>query len=183
MAALKRVTVYTDGACLRNPGPGGYGVVLLCQDRRRELSGGFRRTTNNRMELMAALVALQTLRFRCEVTVYTDSRYLSDGVSQGWAQRWVCNHDLWKKLLAECARHEVAFEWIRGHAGDPENEHCHRLASAAAQQEQLPADEGYERQKADADSLPLFEPDESDSALTGIRASAPPPPGGSGPGV
>src|SRR5919202_1577006 len=128
MPPLKAVTIYTDGACINNPGPGGYGVVLLCDGRRRELSGGFRLTTNNRMEIMAAVVALQALKFPCDVTLYTDSQYLADSVMRGWAQRWrdngwmrnrkerARNWDLWERLLDVCARHRVTFAWVRGHA-------------------------------------------------------------------
>ncbi|MBU0494583.1 MAG: ribonuclease HI [Chloroflexi bacterium] len=161
---LPQVVIYTDGACLGNPGPGGYGVVLLHGDgrgdRRKELSGGYRRTTNNRMELLAAIVGLQALNAPCAVTLHTDSRYLVDAVTKGWAKRWrandwmrnkrepALNPDLWTQLLDLCAAprgHEVRFVWVRGHAGDPENERCDELAQQAARGRNLPADEGYER--------------------------------------
>jgi ribonuclease HI len=154
---LKHVIIYTDGACTGNPGPGGYAVVLTYRQKRREISGGFRRTTNNRMEIMAAIVGLESLRYRCAVTIYTDSQYLVNGIMRGWARRWrtngwmrnpaepAINADLWARLLDLCAQHEVRFEWVRGHAGDTENERCDRLSVAAAQGEGLPADEGYER--------------------------------------
>ena len=153
---LKHVTIYTDGACIGNPGPGGYGVVLLYGPKRREISGGFRLTTNNRMEMMAAIVGLRALRYQCSVTVYTDSQYLVNGITKGSAKRWRANGwrrkqgarrrnaDLWELLLDLCAHHEVTFEWIRGHAGHEENEVCDRLSVCAAEGKGLPVDEGYE---------------------------------------
>jgi ribonuclease HI len=155
--ALKRVILYTDGACLGNPGPGGFGAVLLCDGERRELSAGFRLTTNNRMELMAAIAGLEILPDRCAVTIRTDSQYVVNSVVKGWAKRWrenrwmrnreepAVNADLWERLLELCAQHEVQFEWIRGHAGDEENERCDWLAATAATGTHLPSDAGYER--------------------------------------
>ncbi len=152
----KEVIIYTDGACLGNPGSGGYGVVLLYSQHRKELSGGFRLTTNNRMEIMAAIVGLLALKTKCYVTLYTDSKYLVDAVMKGWAKRWQANGwkrnqkekaknpDLWQQLLDLCAQHEVKFVWVKGHAGNRENEYCDRLAVKAAQQKDLPADPGYE---------------------------------------
>ena len=151
----KSVTIYTDGACLGNPGPGGYAAVLLSGNHRRELSGGFRRTTNNRMEIMAAIVGLQALKFPCVVELYTDSKYLQESVSLGWAKRWQAkgwkkkqrtrvNWDLWERLLDACARHEVEFLWVRGHAGDIENERCDVLSVQAAQSKDLPPDLRFE---------------------------------------
>jgi ribonuclease HI len=152
----KTVAIYTDGACTGNPGPGGYGIVLLYNNHRKELSGGFRLTTNNRMEMMAAIVALQSLNQPCRVTLHSDSKYLVDAITQGWARKWQANGwkrnkkesaknpDLWQQLLALCDHHQVEFRWVRGHAGDPENERCDRLAVAAAQDADLPIDEGYE---------------------------------------
>ena len=151
----KLVTIYTDGACLGNPGPGGYGVILLYQGHKRELSGGYRKTTNNRMEIMAAIVGLEALKERCEVTLYSDSEYLVNAMSKGWIQRWqangwkrnkrekVLNPDLWERLLRLCELHEVQFSWVKGHAGTAENVRCDELAVQAAQQPDLPADEGY----------------------------------------
>jgi ribonuclease HI len=151
----KHVTIYTDGACLGNPGPGGYGVILLYQGHRRELSGGYRKTTNNRMEIMAAIVGLEALKERCEVTLYSDSEYLVNAMSKGWIQRWqangwkrnkrekVLNPDLWERLLRLCELHEVQFSWVKGHGGTPENVRCDQLAVQAAQQPDLPVDEGY----------------------------------------
>ena len=153
---LKSVTIYTDGGCLGNPGPGGYGVVLLHGSRRKELSGGFRRTTNNRMELMAAIIGLEALKSPCRVTLHTDSQYLVNAMEQGWARRWrdngwrrnkkeaALNPDLWDRLLDLCQTHRVTFRWIRGHAGTAENERCDELAQAAARGENLAIDEVYE---------------------------------------
>lgn len=156
MSDLKQVTIYTDGACSGNPGPGGYGVILSSGEKRREASAGFRLTTNNRMELRAAIAGLQMLRYPCQVTLYTDSQYVVQGITQGWAARWrangwqrnkkekAINPDLWGQLLDLCAHHEVEFVWVKGHAGHPENERCDELAVLATQQPDLPADEGYE---------------------------------------
>lgn len=155
MADLKEVTIYTDGACLGNPGPGGYGAVLLYGTRRREISGGFRRTTNNRMEIMAVIAALETLKEPCRVTLYSDSQYMVNAISQGWARRWkangwkrnrreeAVNPDLWERLLRQCDRHQADFRWLRGHSGIEENERCDQLAVAAAQEADLPEDPGY----------------------------------------
>jgi ribonuclease HI len=153
---LKQVTIYTDGGCSGNPGPGGYGVVLLHGEKRREVSAGYRRTTNNRMEIMAAIAGLEALRYRCAVTIYTDSQYLANSIMQGWAVRWRANGwlrnktevavspDLWERLLDLCSRHEVRFCWVKGHAGDAGNECCDRLSVAAAKGGELLVDEGYE---------------------------------------
>ncbi len=152
---LKEIAIYTDGGCVPNPGPGGYGVILIYGHRRKELSGGFRLTTNNRMELLAAIVGLETLKFPCKVKLYSDSRYLVDAVTKGWARRWqkngwwrnkekkAANIDLWEKLLALCDQHQVQFIWVKGHAGHPLNERCDELSMAALQQPDLPVDEGY----------------------------------------
>jgi ribonuclease HI len=157
MAELNHVTIYTDGACLGNPGPGGFGAVLLYGSNRREVSGGFRRTTNNRMEMMAAIAALEALKEPCQVTLYSDSQYLVNAMSKGWAERWrangwrrnkrelAINPDLWARLLDLCGYHTVEFLWVRGHSGTRENERCDRLAVAAAHQPGLPVDEGYAR--------------------------------------
>jgi ribonuclease HI len=132
--------------------------VLLYQGTRKELTGGFRRTTNNRMEIVAAIVALHALKCPCEVTLYTDSRYLVDSIMKGGARRWrehgwmrnrkekARNGDLWEQLLDLCARHRVTFEWVRGHAGNPENERCDCLSVGAAQGADLAADECYENE-------------------------------------
>ena len=156
MAPKRHVTIYTDGACTGNPGPGGYGVVLIFGEHRRELSGGFRRTTNNRMELMGPIEALEALKQSCQVTLHSDSQYVVRAMEQGWAKRWqgngwmrnkkeqAVNPDLWNKLLDLCDKHDVEFRWVRGHAGDPNNERCDQLAVQAAHGKDLPADEGYE---------------------------------------
>ena len=158
MSSSKGIDIYTDGACIGNPGPGGYGVVLLYAGRRKELSGGYQRTTNNRMELMAAIEGLRALKERCEVTVYSDSKYLVDAVARGWAKKWrangwrrnkkekALNPDLWETLLALVDHHDVEFAWVRGHAGNTENERCDELATDAARRPDLPADYGYETQ-------------------------------------
>ncbi len=156
----KEVTIYTDGGCLGNPGPGGYGVVLRCGRHEKCLSGGFARTTNNRMEIMAAIAGLEALKDPCHVTLHSDSKYVVNAMTQGWVQRWrangwkrnkkdkAVNVDLWLRLLDACARHEVAFKWVKGHAGHPDNEACDRLANAAATRRDLPTDAGYEQPAA-----------------------------------
>ena len=156
---MLQVIIYTDGACIKNPGPGGYGIVLLYGEHRKELSGGFRLTTNNRMEILAAIVGLKALKTRCNVTIYSDSRYLVDAIMLGWAERWRANNwrrtktemainpDLWRQLLELCSQHQVKFVWVQGHAGNPENERCDRLATQAAQQANLPPDEQYEAER------------------------------------
>jgi ribonuclease HI len=166
MYDAKQVTIYTDGACTGNPGPGGYGVVLLHDATREELSGGFRRTTNNRMEILAAIVGLEALKEPCRVDLYSDSEYLVNAIELGWAKRWrakswrrstgepALNPDLWERLLNHCDRHEVKFHWVRGHAGNPENERADRLAVQAASQPGLPPDEVYEATQAANGSRP-----------------------------
>lgn len=157
MKNKQRVTIYSDGACPGNPGPGGYGVVVLTGGERRELSGGYRLTTNSRMEMLAAIVGLEALPAPSSVTIYSDSKFLVDSVNQGWAIRWrangwkrnkrekALNVDLWEKLLDLCSLHDVEFVWIKGHSGIEENERTDRLAVAAATQGNLPADDVYER--------------------------------------
>ena len=156
MTSKKKVTVYTDGACTGNPGPGGYGVVLIYGEHRRELSGGYRRTTNNRMELMGPIQGLEVLNQSCRVILHSDSQYVVEGIEKGWAKRWksngwmrnkreqAVNPDLWGRLLDLCEKHEVEFRWVRGHAGNRENERCDQLAVQAAHGEFLTVDEGYE---------------------------------------
>lgn len=158
-ATLPVVTIYTDGACLNNPGAGGYGVVLESGGSQRELSGGFRRTTNNRMELLAAIEGLRALKKPSQVKLYSDSQYLVSAMTQGWVEKWqanrwmkdkktrVPNHDLWKQLLDLCAVHQVEFAWVAGHDGVPLNERCDRLAMQAALRQELPADVEYEREE------------------------------------
>lgn len=142
-AAKKAVEAHTDGACLGNPGPGGWGVLLRYGARERELSGGELDTTNNRMELMAAIQALETLTEACEVTLYTDSKYVQQGISE-WLPNWirrgwktaggapVKNQDLWERLNAAAKRHRIDWRWVKGHAGNPDNERVDVLARDAA---------------------------------------------------
>lgn len=136
----KRVEIFTDGACSGNPGPGGYGAILKYGEHIKELSGGEEQTTNNRMELTAVITALEALKEPCFVTLTTDSKYVVDGVEKGWAKSWrengwkkkdkkpALNPDLWGKLLDLLEIHEVKFNWVKGHAGHPENERCDELA-------------------------------------------------------
>lgn len=139
-APLQPITIYTDGSALGNPGPGGYGVVLISGPYRKELSQGYRLTTNNRMELLAVCVALETLRFEgSDVTVYSDSRYVVDAVTKGWVFGWEKkrymnrkNPDLWKRFLRAYRKHRVRFVWVKGHATTVENNRCDELAVAAA---------------------------------------------------
>jgi ribonuclease HI len=155
MKEATEVTVYTDGACIVNPGRGGYAALLICGRKRKEITGGYRLTTNNRMELLAAIVALEALKWPCRVKLHSDSRYLVDAVMKGWARRWqeqgwkrkrkaVANADLWERLLVICEKHAVEFVWVAGHAGQLENERCDLLSVAAAQAPDLPPDTGYE---------------------------------------
>ena len=155
MDSAEHVTIYTDGACIGNPGRGGYGVVLLKDERRSELAGGYHRTTNNRMEIIAAIVGLEALEGRCQVTLCSDSAYMVNAINRGWAQRWRANGwrrtkteqaqhpDLWGRLLGLCEFHQVKFRWVKGHSGDRENERCDRLASQAARGQGLSIDDGY----------------------------------------
>jgi len=146
-----KVTVYTDGACSGNPGPGGYGVVLISGPHRKELSGGFTLTTNNRMELLAAIVALESLKKPgTEVTLYTDSQYLVNAVNKGWLFSWEQkrfakkkNPDLWIRFLEVYRQHSVKLVWVKGHANNPGNERCDALAVTASQGTNLTTDTGY----------------------------------------
>lgn len=148
-----KITMFTDGASRGNPGPGGYGVVLRYENFRKELSGGFRKTTNNRMELLAVIEGLAALKKDgLDVTVYTDSKYVEQAVSKGWLFGWEKknfagkkNPDLWKRFLPLFRKHTVRFQWVKGHAGIPENERCDQLATAAADQGGLPADVEFEK--------------------------------------
>ncbi len=139
---MKQVEIFTDGACSGNPGPGGYGTILKYNGVEKELSGGEAQTTNNRMELMAAIVGLEALKEKCIVTLYSDSKYIIDALNCGWAVRWRANNwmrnkkepalnpDLWERLLDLIDMHQVELVWVKGHAGHPENERCDRLAVA-----------------------------------------------------
>lgn len=147
MTALKKVNIFTDGSCLGNPGPGGYGAVMKYGEHVKELSCGFLQTTNNRMELMGAIVALESLKSPCEVALTTDSQYVRKGITEwisGWKRnQWktsakepVKNKDLWQRLDAVCQKHQVQWHWVKGHAGHPENERCDVLARTAAENNQ-----------------------------------------------
>ncbi len=139
------IYLYTDGASSGNPGPGGYAAVLKCRDMRKELSGGFARTTNNRMELMAVIIGLETIRWKdAEVEIYSDSTYVVNTLSLGWKRKK--NVDLWARYDRAAQGFRINFHWIKGHAGHPENERCDKLAVAAYSIPGLPADEGYENE-------------------------------------
>jgi len=137
---MRFVEIFTDGACSGNPGPGGYGAILRCDGKEKELCGGEPHTTNNRMELMGVIAALEALKFPCKVRLTTDSKYVADGVQKGWARGWkkrgwrksngdpALNPDLWDRLLSLLDTHDVEICWVKGHAGHPENERCDRLA-------------------------------------------------------
>lgn len=145
MQKRKKVTIYTDGACSGNPGPGGYGVILQYGEFEKEISGGEPETTNNRMELMGVITGLSALKEPCDVALYTDSQYIVNGMNQGWAEKWqkngwmrnkkepALNPDLWERLLTLCKTHRVTFHWVKGHADNPYNNRCDALAVAAAQ--------------------------------------------------
>ena len=157
---MKKVTIYTDGACSGNPGPGGYGATLRYGHRSKELSAGFRKTTNNRMELLAVISGLETLKSPCEVTIYSDSRYIVDAVNKGWARRWrangwrrnkkdkAVNPDLWARLLDLLEVHDTEFRWVKGHAGNEGNARADALAVSASNSDNLAIDEGYENPAA-----------------------------------
>ena len=154
---MPKVTVYTDGGASGNPGPGGYGVVLLSGEHRKEMSGGFRLTTNNRMELLAVIIALETLKFDgTDITVYSDSKYVVDAVTKGWVFGWEKkgfakkkNPDLWKRFLKIYPKHKVEFVWVKGHAGHELNEVADKLAVSAYQEGILEVDEVYEATNVD----------------------------------
>jgi len=150
----KDIIIYTDGASRGNPGPGGYGAVLMSGSYRKELAEGFRRTTNNRMELLAVIKALEALKKEgSTVTVYTDSKYVADAIEKGWVFNWEKknfkkkkNPDLWKRLLEVYRKHQVKFYWVRGHADVIENERCDQLAVEASKQDNLSIDHIYEQE-------------------------------------
>lgn len=148
-----RVTIYTDGAASGNPGPGGYGVVLESSaGHRKELNGGFRKTTNNRMELLAVIVGLRELKStKVAVTVVSDSKYVVDAINKGWLRSWVKkgfkdkkNPDLWRLMIPLLDKYNPTFQWVKGHNNHPQNERCDALAVQASKQPNLPADTGYE---------------------------------------
>lgn len=152
---MATIHIYTDGAARGNPGPGGYGIVLLSGKHRKELAEGFRNTTNNRMELLAVIVAMETIKEGThEVTVFSDSKYVVDAVEKGWVFNWVKkgfkgkkNVDLWQRFLRIYPKVKPKFTWVKGHANIPENERCDALAVAASKQENLPPDTGFENEK------------------------------------
>ena len=161
MAKRQTIFLYTDGAASGNPGPGGYGVVLKCGDARKEISGGFALTTNNRMELLAVITGLEAIKWEnATVEVWSDSTYVVKAITEGWLESWVAknwkkvkNPDLWQRFLPVYRKHSVTFHWLKGHAGHPENERCDRLAVAAYNQPDLPQDEGYAPAQTDESKL------------------------------
>lgn len=170
--ASNRIEIYTDGACSPNPGPGGYGAIIVQAGERRELHGGFRKTTNNRMEIIAAIVGLKAVDGHTadQIVIYSDSKYLVNMHNDGHARKWrnngwtlasrkrALNIDLWRELLDLTDVHPVRFEWIKGHSERPENDRCDEMAVNARQLKDLPADEEYEASSANAPSqLSLFD--------------------------
>lgn len=147
------ITMYTDGASRGNPGPGGYGVILMSGTLKKELSGGYKRTTNNRMELMAVIMGLKALKKAgMHITIYSDSQYVVKAVEEGWLKKWIQtdfkggkkNPDLWKEYHELAQKHHIRFKWVKGHASNPHNNRCDELATAAADGGDLQEDEGYE---------------------------------------
>ncbi len=146
---MKEVEIFTDGACSGNPGKGGYGAILRYKGQTKELSQGYINTTNNRMEIMAAVVALEALKESCKVTLTSDSKYLVDAIEQGWLEKWRSNNwyrtkkekaknvDLFKRLITQLEKHDVSFVWVKGHAGHSENERCDELATSAIKGDNL----------------------------------------------
>lgn len=157
---MKEVVIYTDGACKGNPGPGAFAAVLLSGSHRREIAAGYRLTTNNRMELLAAICALELLREPCEVVVHSDSKYLVQAINDKWIDGWqkrgwrtankepVKNQDLWQRLLKAMGPHRITWKWVKGHAGNRENERCDQLANeAVANEGSLLEDAGFSEAK------------------------------------
>ena len=155
METGRTIYLYTDGAASGNPGPGGWGAVLICGPLRKEMSGGFRLTTNNRMELLAVIMGLEAIKWQnATVEVWSDSSYVVNAVTEGWLPKWIAtgfkkkkNADLWLRFQAVYSQHSVSFHWLKGHAGHPENERCDRLAVEAYSLPDLPQDEGYEQEE------------------------------------
>ena len=153
---MKQVTIYTDGACKGNPGPGAYGAVMMFGEHRKEISAGYKLTTNNRMELLAAITALELLQQPCKVDLHSDSKYLVQAINDNWIAGWqkkgwvnskkepVKNQDLWRKLLTVMEPHQISWHWVKGHAGNVENERCDELANEAVVADGLLDDEGFE---------------------------------------
>jgi ribonuclease HI len=150
---MSQLIIYTDGAARGNPGPGGYGAILQWGTVRKEMSQGYRKTTNNRMELMAVIAALESLtRDNLDITIYSDSSYVVDAIEKGWVFNWVKkgfkdkkNPDLWKRFLESYKKHKIKFVWVRGHADNPMNNRCDDLATTAADSRDWLVDEGYEK--------------------------------------
>ena len=152
----QQIIIYTDGSSRGNPGPGGYGAILMYGDKRKELSGGYRKTTNNRMELMGVIAALEALKKPgLNITIYTDSQYIVKAVNEGWLNNWLAtnfakgkkNKDLWVKFYSLYKEHKIKFVWVKGHADNPFNNRCDELATAAADGSDLLVDEEYENDK------------------------------------
>ena len=153
----KNVIIYTDGSCLNNPGPGGWAAIIIdpVTQSRKEISGGYKETTNNRMEMTSIIEALSTLDEPCIAKIFSDSEYVCNAFNKGWLASWVKrnwvkadrkpvkNVDLWKKMQEKMAKHSVTFQWVKGHAGNPENERCDHLAQSEAQKDSLPIDHGF----------------------------------------
>ena len=154
---MKQVEIHTDGSCLGNPGPGGWAAVLRFGQHRKEISGGFAPTTNNRMEIIAVLRALELLTEPCCVDLYTDSQYVSKAIRDGWLKGWIArgwitsakkpvkNRDLWERMAELLERHQVSFHWLKGHAGHKENERCDELARTETAKRDFPPDHGFSR--------------------------------------
>lgn len=149
------IVIYTDGAARGNPGPGGYGVVLMYKNHKKELSAGFKKTTNNRMELMAVIEGLKALnRYDIPVVIYSDSQYVVNAISKGWLENWIKtnfkggkkNKDLWMQYYALAQKFKIRFEWVKGHADNPYNNRCDELATTAADGNNLAIDKGYEQE-------------------------------------
>lgn len=156
MNTANQLIMYTDGSSRGNPGPGGYGTILMWKGKVKELSGGFRRTTNNRMELMAVIAGLKALnRNGLPIVIYSDSQYVVKAVEEGWLKNWIANNfkggkknrDLWTKYHELSQQHSIRFKWVKGHADNPYNNRCDELATAAADGRNLQEDEGYEETK------------------------------------
>ncbi|MDT0581340.1 MULTISPECIES: ribonuclease HI [Alteromonadaceae] len=156
---MKKLKIYTDGSCLGNPGPGGYGALLIFNEHKKRLSKGYKLTTNNRMELLAPVAALNSLKEKCQVDLYTDSQYVKNGINQ-WIHNWkkngwrtkdkkpVKNADLWQQLEEAVSKHDVDWHWVKGHSGQPENEEVDDLAREAASGNALHTDEEYEQSQS-----------------------------------
>ena len=150
---MKKIKIYTDGSSIGNPGPGGYRIILYWEGKIRELTGGYRKTTNNRMELLAVIIGLESLRYKpSNVTIFSDSKYVIDSIEKKWVFNWEKknfkgkkNHDLWKRLLEIYREHEIKFRWIKGHNNHPQNERCDFLALQSAKGSSLSIDEFYEK--------------------------------------